>query len=205
MSLRDFTDDAGREWRAWDVKEENIQRSTRGEDYMRDYLEGWVAFESLDGEAKCRLHPIPRNFEDADREQLVRWLHAAEPIRGVRTSGSHGRTATELVARIAAGKDRPRGTSRTFRFPSGRYWSVAEWTTTGDDGGRAAQPQAVLRFTAGKRSLDLTNWPGEWQHLSDAELAALLSRGFPRPANERNTTDFRRRASDAHPTPPKSP
>jgi hypothetical protein len=198
MSLREFIDDAGREWRAWDVKEENIHKATRNEDYMRDYLDGWVAFESFDGEAKCRLHPIPRNWEDADREQLVKWLHAAEPIRGDRTSGAHGRTAAETVAKLVARRERPRGTARTFRFPAGRFWSVAEWTSS-DDGQGDSREHAVLRFTSGMRSLDLTDWPDDWNKLNDEQLAMLLARAFPRPTNQRNPTDFRRRGSDEHP------
>ena len=195
MSLREFTDSEGRAWRAWDVRQENIHPATRAEDYMLEYLEGWVAFESMDGQAKCRLHPIPKHWEDATREQLLLWLRAAEPVRGDRASGPHGRTASEVVAKIASGAERPRSPARTFRFPSGRYWSVAEWTTTFDKEKALRADRAVLRFTSGRRSLDLTAWPSDWQKLTDEELASLLSRGFPRPSQP-NPTKFRRRASD---------
>lgn len=196
MSLREFKDEEGREWRAWDVRQENIHPATRAEDYMQDYLEGWIAFESKDGEAKCRLHPIPPRWEEAQPSQLVTWLRKAEAVRGDRTSGAHGRTAAEVVAKLAAGSERPRGTSRTFRFPAGRFWSVAEWTTT--TGTTISQPRehAVLRFTSGLRSLDLTEWPSDWQSLPDEQLATLLARGFPRPPQQRNPTGFQRRASD---------
>ncbi|NUQ19705.1 MAG: hypothetical protein HOQ09_01970 [Gemmatimonadaceae bacterium] len=60
MPLREFNDRAGRAWRAWDVSAETLHPSTRAEDYMRDFLSGWLAFESVDGTAKCRLTPIPR-------------------------------------------------------------------------------------------------------------------------------------------------
>lgn len=195
MSLREFTDNEGRAWRAWDVKQENIHPATRAEDYMQEYLEGWVTFESLDGQAKCRLHPIPPHWEDATLEQLLLWLRVAEPVRGDRSSGPHGRTASEVVEKIASGAERPRSPARTFRFPSGRYWSVAEWTTSVGEDETPRADRAVLRFTSGRRSLDLTPWPADWQKLSDDELASLLSRGFPRPS-EPNPTEFRRRASD---------
>jgi hypothetical protein len=195
MPLRDFADDAGREWRVWDVRQENIHPATRDEEYMREYLHGWLAFESLDGTAKCRLHPIPPHWDAADDAQLVRWLHLAEPIRGDRSSGPQGRIAAETIAREKI-VERPRGSARTFRFPSGRYWSVAEWTTT--SGNTAATPvaRAILRFTSGMRSLDLTEWPRDWQTLTDAQLASMLARGFPRPLRQENPTEFRRRAAD---------
>jgi hypothetical protein len=195
MALREFADDAGRQWRVWDVRQENIHPATRGEDYMRDYLDGWLTFESMDGVAKCRLHPIPRKWDEADRDQLVKWLHAAETVRGDRVSGPQARTSAELVAKLSSGLERPRGSARTFRFPSGRYWSVAEWTTT-SGATEAAPERTVLRFTSGMRSMDLGAWPENWHSLSDTQLAALLAKGFPRPDTRSNPTAFRRRAAD---------
>ena len=189
MALLEFNDDSGREWRVWDVKQDSIHPATRAEDYMRDYLDGWLAFESIDGEAKCRLSPIPAKWEVAEREQLVVWLRKAEPVRGDRTSGPHAAKAAW------SGSERPRGTSRTFRYPTGRYWSVAEWTTSSDENGESHE-HTVLRFTSGRRSLDLKVWPDDWRTMSDTQLAALLAHGFPRPGEQQNTTSFRRRGSD---------
>jgi hypothetical protein len=195
MALREFNDTLGREWRVWDVKQESIHPATRAEDYMRDYLDGWLAFESVDGEAKCRLSPIPAKWEDAEREQLLTWLHRAEPVRGDRTSGPHGTTAAQDATSASSGIERARGAARTFRFPTGRFWSVAEWTTSSDAAGKSLE-HTVLRFTSGRRSLDLHVWPDDWRTLSDTQLAALLARGFPRPEQQRNPTAFRRRGSD---------
>ena len=197
MALREFNDDAGREWRVWDVRTENIHPATLAEDYMRDYIDGWLAFEAIDGEAKCRLSPIPMKWESAGREQLITWLRRAEPVRGDRTSGPHGTVSPtpQATARVSSGTERSRGSARTFRFPTGRFWSVAEWTTSGDTGG-ASQEQTVLRFTSGRRSLDLREWPDDWAAMSDDQLVALLAKGFPRPTQEKNTTAFRRRGSD---------
>jgi len=140
MALREFTDKNGRGWRAWDVTASTIHPATRSEDFMRDFLDGWLTFESLDGEAKCRLTPIPRGWESASEEQLEEWLHAAATVRGERTSGPHGRTAAEAIAAAEAaahdeaqraaeppGGERQMAFARTFRYPGGRYWSVAEW------------------------------------------------------------------------------
>ena len=93
MALRDFTDQAGRQWRVWDVTAEAIHPATRGEDYMRDYLDGWLAFESADGLAKCRLTPIPPGWATGTVAQLQQWLHQAETVRGERSSGAHGRSS----------------------------------------------------------------------------------------------------------------
>lgn len=197
MALREFADQSGRQWRVWDVTEQNIHPRTRGEDWMRDFLDGWLTFESVDGQAKCRLHPIPANWEAVDDAQLERWLHDAEPVRGDRSSGPVGRGAIEDAVResetVAAGGTTP---PRMFRFPGGRLWTVGIWTTQlAGRGGTTSS--SVLRFNSGNRSLDLADWPVDWQEYSDTQLAELLSLSFPRPENQANPTPYRRRASDA--------
>ncbi|NUQ20502.1 MAG: hypothetical protein HOQ09_06025 [Gemmatimonadaceae bacterium] len=214
MALREFNDQEGRAWRAWDVTAEKLHPATRAEDYMRDYLDGWLAFESADGSSKCRLTPIPRNWATATDDRLREWLRAASPVRGDRISGPHGRTAAEIIAEAEAaaasvggvasqGRDievpaqraapGDRGAARTFRCPGGRYWSVAEGGGPETPGGGARR---VLRFTAGNRNLDLHDWPADWMNLPDAELAHLLGTRFPRRAGQPNPTPFRRRAGD---------
>ena len=177
---------------------------------MRDYLDGWLTFESLDGDAKCRLTPIPRGWEAASNDQLLEWLHAAAAVRGDRTSGPHGRTAAEAIAaaeavahdaasRESSGTgERHMQFARTFRYPGGRYWSVAEWAGT-DRGDAAVEGRRVLRFTSGRRSLDLASWPRDWQDYTDEELTSLLFKSFPRDQHAENATTFRRRASDGAP------
>jgi hypothetical protein len=195
MALREFTASDGRQWRVWDVTPETMHPATRSEDYLAPYLEGWLVFEAKDEAAKCRLHPIPPGWTEADDEALEEMLHHAESIRGERSSGPHGRSAIEE----AVGRGVPGSVgavpARTFRFPNGRFWSVAEWSTSvsGGEGGA----RTVLRFSAGARSLDLTNWPKDWRGYSDTELASLLVNGFPR-TSKSNPTTFRRRAGDGH-------
>ncbi len=195
MALREFTDRTGREWRVWDVTEQNMHPRTRGEDWMRDFLDGWLTFESVDGQAKCRLHPIPANWETADVTQLEEWLHQAESIRGERTSGPQGRAAIEEAVKAAESMASTATSPRMFRFPGGRLWTVGVWATqvASRTGTKSA---SVLRFSSGTRSLDLADWPEEWQGFSDSELASLLSESFPRPPRQQNPTTHRRRASD---------
>ena len=196
MALRDFADRAGRQWRVWDVTAEAIHPATRGEDYMRDYLAGWLAFESLDGLAKCRLTPIPPDWASAPVSRLEQWLHEAETVRGERSSGAYGRAAAEVAAnpRFPADGRQP---VRTFRFPGGRFWTVTECPASATTGPDEAEPHRVLRFMSGSRALDLTSWPEDWASGSDADLAELLTASFPRHNAESDDIARRRRSGDS--------
>lgn len=194
MALREFNSSDGRKWSVWDVTPEKMHPGTRSEDYLSDYLEGWLVFESADGESKCRLTPIPQHWETAGSDELSEMLRRAQSVRGERTSGPHGRTATEEEAR-PEGADAPEGRAkaRTFRYPGGRFWTVAEWAKTV----RGGAHETVLRFSSGARSLECTKWPAQWEQFSDEELAELLARTFPRDDSVPNATPFRRRSSDS--------
>ena len=195
MALREFSTDDGQQWRVWDVTPEKMHPTTRTEDYLSPYLEGWLVFESADGRAKRRLHPIPRGWSEGDDETLAAMLQAAEPIRGERTSGPQGRAAIEEAEAERLGiRQGGTGTgARTFRFPDGRYWSVAEWSAAVP--GAPGITRTMLRFSAGARTLDLADWPREWRSFGDAQLADLLVRSFPREGGP-NPTPHRRRAGD---------
>ena len=193
MALREFTASDGRSWRVWDVTPESMHPATRTEDFLAPFMEGWLVFEATDELAKCRLHPIPGLWAEATDAELEEMLHRAEPIRGERISGPQRRIEAEAAARSATRKGDGATHGRSFRFPNGRFWSVAEWATSisGPTGGT----RTVLRFSAGARSLDLTDWPREWRTMSDTQLAELLVTSFPRPPKT-NPTTYRRRAGD---------
>lgn len=195
MALRDFSDRAGRQWRVWDVTADAIHPATRGEDYMRDYLDGWLAFESADGLAKCRLTPIPANWATASVDELEKWLHQAETVRGERGSGPHGRASAEAASNPGIASD-ARTPVRTFRFPGGRFWTVMESTVNLGERPHDGQQRRVLRFMSGTRALDLTSWPADWASRSDAELADLLAASFPRHGEPSEEIAHRRRDSD---------
>lgn len=193
MALREFEAKDGRKWRVWDVTPEKMHPGTRSEDYLSDWIEGWLVFESVDGDSKCRLTPIPSGWDALDASGLERLLRRAEAVRGDRTSGPHGRTSAEEAQRPTVAEPGPRGATRTFRYPGGRFWTAAEWTRPGAEG----RAQTVLRFSSGARTLECTRWPRDWHQLSDAGLAELLARSFPRDASAPNATPYRRRASDS--------
>ena len=195
MALRDFTDRSGRKWRVWDVTADAIHPATRAEDYMRDYLAGWLAFESADGLAKCRLTPIPPGWATGTVAQLEQWLHQAETVRGERSSGAHGRASAEVVSnpRVPADVRQP---VRTFRFPGGRFWTVTECPASATTGADEAEPHWVLRFMSGSRALDLTTWPEDWASRSDSDLADLLTTSFPRHNADSDDVAQRRRSGD---------
>jgi hypothetical protein len=203
MALREFTDNDGRAWRAWDITPEKMHPSTRAEDYLQGVLDGWLVFEAVDGHAKARLYPIPGMWAEADEAELRSMLHRADPVREPpdRKSGptrstpakeGEGSPVTWAGDREMPPSGTPSVAVRTFRYPAGRVWSVAEWTApeTASGGSRV-----VLRFSSGSRTLDLESFPGDWIGYSDERLINLLCTAFPRPANydERDDAQHRRR------------
>lgn len=73
MAYREFTDEEGRRWSAW----ETVPTATAG--LPEAMSAGWLCFQT-DTE-KRRLAPIPPDWETAPEEELPRFLHAAEEIR----------------------------------------------------------------------------------------------------------------------------
>ena len=93
MPLREFKDEAGRPWQAWDTYPAG-NTSGRGSAlgrYMAQQPEnagvqptsvrqrfeaGWLTFQS--GKERRRLVPIPTDWEDADEATLRRYLENSE-------------------------------------------------------------------------------------------------------------------------------
>jgi hypothetical protein len=219
MGLREFTDEDGRRWRAWDIVPDQMHPATRHEDYMQGFLDGWLAFETMDGAERARLTPVPIRWDEGSEEQLRELLERAEragPRSRRRTSGARER-GEEGAPRPAGaspsgewsgswpalpaerGPSAPIGTIRTFRYPGGRFWTVYEQVTELPSPGSSGvvRPRVVLRFTSGARSLDLLAWPAEWFRHRDDELAELLWRAFPRDPSSRTTGPYRRRRADS--------
>lgn len=193
MGLREFTDQGGRRWRVWDIRPEQMHAATRAEDHLQNVINGWLAFEPAGGGEKRRLAPIPPRWDSATEAELESMLERAEPAR-VEPPGAPHREAPAFVA--ASGFSPPAAhetTIRTFRYPTGRYWTVNELPTASTS---SEQQRPLLRFTSGARELDTPDWPADWAQMSDMDLADLLYRSFPRDGATPNSTEFRRRRGD---------
>jgi hypothetical protein len=99
MALREFTDERGRRWTVWDVHptlaerrvynagpppqiRERRRRVERRVSLGRNVVNGWLAFESADGERR-RLAPIPQlpnGWAAASLDQLRAWCAMADPV-----------------------------------------------------------------------------------------------------------------------------
>lgn len=182
MAVREFTDESGREWRAWDIKPENIHPVTKAEDYLADcFITGWIVFETRDGHEKRRLCPWPMNWATRSDDELRELLRRADLIpthRVVADRISREQAPPALAFDVAAHPDDIDVTDlqvvRTFRYPGGRFWTVCV-VAYPEDGG-----SPVLRFTSGLRFIDLKTWPKDWADHPDEELVWMLRRASPR-------------------------
>ena len=213
MSVRDFSDANGREWRAWDVTPDDLNARTKDEDYLAKlYYTGWIVFETKSGDEKRRLYPIPNGWSELPDAELEVLLYKAEivPPRRLRAAKLTGDAAARAVQRAADFADRevdapdrvhdfPRAETpdvtdlsvvRTFRSPGGRIWAVCvvQDTESGD--------ALVLRFTAGPRHVDLRDWPKDWADYPDEELVNLLRKALPRTAAESSGSKAQHRRWD---------
>jgi hypothetical protein len=205
MAVREFTDAVGRQWRAWDVKPEAIHPATKTEDYLAEYLTGWIVFETVSGDEKRRLSPWPTKWMDGSEAYLRQLLGMAEVVPPHRlTAGrEHLGEAPSISPSASAPAERAGGSPqtnkakqqgmRTFRYPGGRFWAVCV-DTMPEDGGLP-----VLRFTSGMRSIDVRRWRKTWMDEPDEALASMLREAAPRPAVP-PTPDAPRRRWDDHPT-----
>jgi hypothetical protein len=207
MAVREFTDARGREWRAWDVRPDDLNPRTKDEDYLATlYLTGWIVFETRSGDDKRRLFPIPKGWDELSDPELEVLLHKAEivPPRKLRsekraTGAAAAKAvdaANEFVEQAIEAPERVRdipreetpdvtdlGVVRTFRYPGGRLWVVCVMQHP-----EAGGPP-VLRFTAGARHIDLRDWPKEWADYPDEELVNLLRRALPRDSEQASGPD----------------
>lgn len=166
MSSREFTDSQGVVWRVWDVKPSFLHPATRGEEFMSDYSDGWLTFESPTQKRRLPA-PYPSKWVEYDLRKLEALCRAARPVTS-RTSSPGGQRlaqsedSAELVERADA--------ERTFASPRGRIWRVRLHECLRKDGSASV----VLRFTAGDSVVDLNDWPPSWKELDRDGFALLL-------------------------------
>lgn len=75
MAVRDFTDENGVKWKAWPVLATSIHPRTAAEDFLGDYGEGWLCFESAT--ERRRLARYPNDWERMKEEDLCKLLKSA--------------------------------------------------------------------------------------------------------------------------------
>ena len=182
VAVREFTDETGTVWRAWEIRPEAIHPRVKAEDYLADcYETGWLVFETTDGRAKRRLCPYPNAWHTFPENHLRRLLDRSDAV-----SPSKGAQTRQPAADAPPTRQRHRGSDtaasaasgafdltdlevvRSFRYPGGRIWSVSVVPRLEDSG------PLVLRFTAGTRSIDLRHWPRDWPDYPDDHLIELL-------------------------------
>lgn len=69
MALREFTDESGRAWCAWDTRPTSAQ-------VRPEFADGWLTFES-EGE-KRRLSPVPDGWDTLPIDRLWLLLRTAD-------------------------------------------------------------------------------------------------------------------------------
>ena len=82
MAVRDFVDEDGTRWRVWPVLRSSIHPKTAAEDYLGEYGDGWLCFESAN--ERRRLARYPEDWEKMTEKDLCRLLERAAvvPVRG---------------------------------------------------------------------------------------------------------------------------
>lgn len=195
MAVREFTDEDGTAWRAWDIKPEAIHPQTRAEDYLTEcYVIGWIVFETRSGDQKRRLCPWPAAWAKTSDAQLRELLAKAErvPPRKLAAERQAVGDASHPAIEVPDSESLPDVTDlhviRTFKVPGGRIWTVCV-VEHPEDGG-----PAVLRFTSGIRFIDLRPWPKDWADHPDERLVEMLRVAAPR--TKMRTPGRHRRATD---------
>lgn len=167
--MREFTDSDDVEWRAWAVTVQHMHPVTRGEDYMGNLQDGWLAFES-DAEKRRLEAPYPAAWESFSIAELEHLCRIASPVLKRRPRSPSGErraiTALEIEREVEAVVTE----RRTFTSPGGREWTVRIHECL-DLGGTELK---VLRFTAGDIVVELKQWSESWHDASTLEFAMMM-------------------------------
>jgi hypothetical protein len=200
MAVREFRDESGRWWRAWDIKPEEIHPVTKGEDYLADcYVTGWIVFETRAGDEKRRLCPWPMRWTQESESGLRKLLARASPVPPFKLREERETPAVANIERAAEIDVTEADVTdlevvRTFRYPGGRIWTVCVMAHPEDGAG------PVLRFQSGMRFFDLRDWPKAWADEPDDRLAEMLKNGIPRPRTKHYDDNTPRRRWNDQPT-----
>ena len=91
MAVRDVVDESGLKWKVWSVATASFHPKTAAEDFLGDYAEGWLCFESA--AQRRRLARFPKDWDDLSDEGIVTLLKKAEIVVPRRTPPKPGESA----------------------------------------------------------------------------------------------------------------
>jgi hypothetical protein len=205
VPLREFTDERGVEWRVWDVRPDRARPWTESE-FLPEYRDGWLAFESSAGQKRRLPMPFPADWHELPLPELEALrarasvsttpprahpaitpesLERPAPAQAPTQPSAEEPAAVGREHRSAAAEEDERALRealrqgrRTFTSPRGREWTVRLHERIGVDG----DPETVLRFTTADIVLDLKPWPDDWAELPTRELSMLVLDADPPPA-----------------------
>jgi hypothetical protein len=181
MAVREFTDSMSVEWRVWDVSPQHMHPATRAEDFLGNYQDGWLVFESAAGKRRLEA-PYPGDWHQLSLPALEELCRRAAPV----TRRAHTDTGQQRAARDAdleTDAIRRSNAQVTFFSPGGREWTVRVHECID----RAGTEQRVLRFTAEDVIVELARWPETWQTATVEQFGLMLLDANPprrRPAGE---------------------
>lgn len=81
-AVREFTDSAGRPWRAWPVTPKVSSPQDRSRRTLGEFQEGWICFEALDDSGRRRLPRHEPGWANLSPIQLQRLLDEAIKVPG---------------------------------------------------------------------------------------------------------------------------
>jgi hypothetical protein len=209
MGLREFRDSKGVHWKVWNVTPDSLDKRTTAEDYMREWQDGWLCFESADH--RRRLASFPPSWEDLADEEMEKLLERSQSVKRRKSgetsgefsrtpasgSGASGRSGEATPAgdverplsqsRPSAGRMTPASgveqtRTRTVTDSRGRVFVVGLYRVPPEQtssGKTPTSPGTVLRFISGSIVLDLDDWPDDWDRYTESQLMGLLDRAQP--------------------------
>jgi hypothetical protein len=79
MAVRDIVGAEGTAWKVWAVTGSSIHPKTAAEDYLGEYSEGWLCFESA--KSRSRLAQFPQDWDKLPDKELLRLLKTAHVVQ----------------------------------------------------------------------------------------------------------------------------